>query len=273
MKIQYLGTGGSEGIPALMCTCDNCAKARKVGGRALRTRSQALVDDKLLIDFTADTLAHTHSCGIDLSGVTDCLVTHNHYDHFHPVDLANYRPTHIHTPQGWHITFYGSEAVGEEASKQLGNIDAFSFELMKEFVPVKVGDYAVTPLKAVHSANSGPLIYQISNGEKTMLYGTDTNYFHESVWEYWAKTKPYFNMVTLDCTNSCKPLTYVGHMGLAENIKVRERMIEMGIADKSTLFVCTHFSHNGITCIYEELVPVAEEKGFIISYDGMILYI
>lgn len=273
MKIQYLGTGGSEGIPALMCTCDNCVKARKTGGRALRTRAQALIDDKLLIDFTADTLAHTHFCGVDLSGVTDCLVTHNHYDHFHPVDLANYRPTHVHTPNGWHMTFYGSEQVGEEFSRQLGNIDAFSFTLMQELAPKQVGDYTVTPLKAIHSSKSGPLIYQISDGEKNVLYGTDTNYFHESVWEYWEMTKPYFSMVTLDCTNSCKPLTYVGHMGLAENIKVRERMMAMGGADENTVFVCTHFSHNGVTYIYDELAPIAENQGLTVSYDGMILNI
>ena len=273
MKIHYLGTGGSEGIPALMCTCDNCTRARQVGGRALRTRSQALVDGRLLVDFTADTLAHTHSCGVDLSRVTDCLVTHNHYDHFSPIDLANYRPQHIHTPKDWHMTFHGSEAVGEEFLRQLGNIDAFSFELMQTFVPKRVGDYTVTPLKAIHSAKSGPLIYQIYDGKKTLLYGTDTNYFHESVWDFWEKTKPYFNVVTLDCTNSCKPLTYVGHMGLAENIKVRERMLDMGIADENTLFVCTHFSHNGITCIYDDLVPIAEKQGFIISYDGMIINI
>ncbi len=270
MEIQYLGTGGSEGIPALMCCCENCVKARKIGGRSCRTRAQALIDGKLLIDFPPDTLAHSHFCNVDLSGVSDCLVTHSHYDHFSPIELENFRPTHIHTPKDWHITFHGSDIVGEAFARCLDQ-NIFSFDRAQEFVPKKVGCYTVTPLKAIHSAKSGPLIYQISDGKKTVLYGTDTNYFHESVWGYWEKTKPFFDLVTLDCTNACKPLTYVGHMGLAENIKVRERMIDMGIADENTVFVCTHISHNGINCLYDDLVPIAAETGFIVSYDGIIL--
>ena len=96
-------------------------------------------------------------------------------------------------------------------------------------MPKNVGGYTVTPLKATHDPKSGPLFYQISDGEKTVIYGNDTNYFDDSVWEYWEKTRPYFNMVSLDCTNACKPMTYIGHMGFEENKKVRAKMIEMGI--------------------------------------------
>lgn len=51
MKFQYFGTAAAEGWPALFCTCDNCRRAAKAGGRNLRTRSQAAVDDKLLSIF------------------------------------------------------------------------------------------------------------------------------------------------------------------------------------------------------------------------------
>lgn len=47
MKIKYLGTGAAEGIPALFCRCAICNEARKRGGRELRTRSQAIIDDKI----------------------------------------------------------------------------------------------------------------------------------------------------------------------------------------------------------------------------------
>ena len=55
MKFRFLGTCAAEGIPALWCRCDNCRRSRELGGRALRTRSQALIDDTLLIDFPSDT--------------------------------------------------------------------------------------------------------------------------------------------------------------------------------------------------------------------------
>ena len=87
MKFQYLGTAAAEGIPALLCGCEVCTRSRKLGGRAMRTRTQAIIDDKLLIDFPADTLLHTHIHNIDLLGVNNCLITHNHGDHLYVAEL------------------------------------------------------------------------------------------------------------------------------------------------------------------------------------------
>ncbi len=58
MKIRYLGTAAAEGIPAIFCDCEVCRKSRELGGRNFRTRSQAIIDDTLLIDFPSDTYAH-----------------------------------------------------------------------------------------------------------------------------------------------------------------------------------------------------------------------
>ena len=54
MKFQYLGTAAAEGIPALFCNCDICRTAARRGGKELRMRSGALVNDKLLIDLSPD---------------------------------------------------------------------------------------------------------------------------------------------------------------------------------------------------------------------------
>lgn len=51
MKIRYLGTAAAEGWPALFCSCPICTKARAEGGRNLRTRTQAILDGELLLDF------------------------------------------------------------------------------------------------------------------------------------------------------------------------------------------------------------------------------
>ena len=58
MKIKFLGTAAAEAMPAPFCVCENCKRAMKLGGRNIRTRSQALVDDALLIDFPCDTYFH-----------------------------------------------------------------------------------------------------------------------------------------------------------------------------------------------------------------------
>ena len=82
MKLKYLGTGAAEGVPSMFCQCANCKKSRALGGRNLRTRSQALVNDELLIDFNADSYWHFIQYNIDWERVCGCIITHSHPDHF-----------------------------------------------------------------------------------------------------------------------------------------------------------------------------------------------
>lgn len=51
MKINYLGTGAAERIPGIFCNCKLCKYAREKKGREIRTQTQLIIDDVLLIDF------------------------------------------------------------------------------------------------------------------------------------------------------------------------------------------------------------------------------
>lgn len=83
MKVKYLGTGAAEGIPALFCHCAICEQARVLGGKNIRTRAQALIDNELLVDFGPDTFFHTLKYNIRLADIEYCLITHNHDDHLY----------------------------------------------------------------------------------------------------------------------------------------------------------------------------------------------
>ena len=76
MKIRYLGTAAAEGFPAAFCNCSSCISARKNLKKELRTRSQLLVDEDLMIDFPPDSYCHAMRFGVDLSAVRYLLVTH-----------------------------------------------------------------------------------------------------------------------------------------------------------------------------------------------------
>lgn len=274
MKFQFLGTAAAEGIPALWCRCDACRRSRELGGRAIRTRSQALIDDTLLIDFPADTYKHFLDNRLDLTNVSACLITHSHSDHLYPKDLATLMPGFSHTQDGYHLSVYGSDKVGEAISDQMSRLEKTglaSFTEVKAFAPFAVGRYTVTALTAIHDPGAGPLYYMITDGEKTVLYAHDTHFFHDDVWAYFKEQGVHFDLVSLDCTNACLPLNYIGHMGLAENVQVKERMRSEGMADENTVFVSNHFSHNGISVVYDDFVLAAAKEGFRVSYDGMIL--
>lgn len=273
MKFQYLGTAAAEGIPALFCNCENCRRSRAAGGRALRTRSQALIDGTLLIDFPADTYAHVLRHNVDLLAVTDCLVTHTHSDHLYPADLEMLKPGFAYVQQGYRLTFHGSAQVGEALCPMLDGpltqSGRASFSEAKPFEPFSAGAYSVTALPALHDARSGPLFYQISDGEKTVLYAHDTNYFSDEVWAYFERERPHLDLVSLDCTNACRPMDYIGHMSLAENVRVRDRLLSLGCAGADTVFIANHFSHNGLSVFYDDFVPAAAREGFLVSHDGM----
>ena len=89
MKLQYWGTAASEGIPAIFCECEVCRRSRALGGRNIRTRSQAMIDDTLLIDAGADTYMHSLRYGFELARTSYVLVTHAHPDHFYFKEFLN----------------------------------------------------------------------------------------------------------------------------------------------------------------------------------------
>src|SRR5450759_3362266 len=109
MKFKYLGTAAAEGWPAMFCTCDHCMRAKTVGGRNIRTRSQAIIDDKLLIDFPADTYLHVLYQGLDLTKVSSCIITHDHSDHLYPADFEMRRKGFAYLPSESPLTIYGTE--------------------------------------------------------------------------------------------------------------------------------------------------------------------
>ena len=272
MKIKYLGTAAAEGIPAIFCQCETCKKARKNKGRDIRTRSQALVDNKILIDFNADTYMHVLDYDIDLSEIEHCIITHAHADHLYPEDF-NMRGSNFarFTDVCKVLNVYGSKTV-TDSCRNICTVDEaiVAFHTVDAFKSFIVGEYTITPLPALHAEKTGPLMYMIEKDGQILLYAHDTNYFSEEVWEYFEKCSLKFSLVSLDCTEANLPeMPYIGHMNLKDNVKVRKKLIEIGAADKHTVFVSNHFSHNGIGVLYDEFSLKAEKEGFLTSYDGM----
>ncbi len=274
MKITFYGTAAAEAMPALYCYCDHCERARKAGGRNIRTRSQALVNDDLLIDMPPDTYMHVINYGLDLRGIYQVLITHCHEDHLYPLEFCNLGIPFAHRkPDAEQVQIYISEKSSPvlvetlEKAKIAG--DEAQHHIVKAFEPFEAGRYTVTPLLANHAMKLDPLIYVISDGEKTMLYGNDTGWFLPETWEYIEKNKIHFDFVSLDCTCTCDEIPYANnHMNLLTCANTKKKMLEIGCADENTVFCLHHFSHNG-GYTYDELVPVAAELGFLVSYDSM----
>ena len=110
MEIQYLGIAAAEGLPALFCSCEICQKARNTKGKELRTRTQSIIDGKLLIDFPPDSYMHALNYSLNMGKIQHLLITHSHMDHFFPVELIHRHEHFGHNAEGI-LHVYGNEAV------------------------------------------------------------------------------------------------------------------------------------------------------------------
>lgn len=274
MKLQYLGTAAAEGVPAPFCACETCRRSRALAGRSIRSRSQAIVDDTLLIDFPCDTLYHVNRHRLDMLSVHHCLITHTHRDHLYPEEIKNFYKGYTHPPENAPpFTFYGSEDTRASLSAVVESSDGrVRFQELKAFETVSINGYAVTPLKAAHGT-AHPYIYRIAHGTSALLYAHDTDDFPEETWEYLRRRRPFFSFVSLDCTEgSHEKMPYRGaHMSLGVNRLCRDKLRREGLIDSRTPVCLNHFSHNGKDAVYEDFRPIAERDGFLTAYDGMIV--
>lgn len=58
------------------------------------------------------------------------------------------------------------------------------------------------------------------------------------------------------------------HMSVDYMLKTKEHMLSKGIADKETIFVATHFSHNG-GLLHEELINKLQPENIQVAFDGL----
>ncbi|MCL2813841.1 MAG: MBL fold metallo-hydrolase [Oscillospiraceae bacterium] len=272
MEFRYFGTGAAECWPALFCSCDNCKRAAAAGGRNIRTRSQAAVNGDLLIDLPPDTYFHVIRNGLELTKIKYILFTHSHEDHFYLYDLHRTYPPYAHGEKSGRIekiNIYGNKSINAHAEKFENYGDILEFFEIRAFEKFKAGSYSVTPLKADHDSSQDCFIYMIEDEKSKILYAHDTGYFPEETWDYLKAEAggKKFDFVSLDATYGHLD-SRRGHMGIDAGNELKGRLIEIKAAAPGTVFCFNHFSHNG-KYIYDELAPIAEKMGFLVSYDGM----
>lgn len=271
MRIRYLGTAAAEGWPGIFCRCPYCKQAKALGGKNIRTRSQAIIDDRLLVDFPPDSYMHMLHGNIDLPNIRSILITHTHADHLLLSDLA-YRSKWFANDVDDVLTLYGNDTLAEKfsgvAAEAYGDEQLSSRLTCREiapYAPVCIEGYTVTPLLASHNKRERCYIYLIEKDGGALLYGNDTGYFPDATWAYLEGKR--LTMVSLDCTCLARKEGR-NHMGFEDVLMVKQRLLDMGSATDDTVFIITHFSHNG-QMMHEEIVEKMSPYGILVAYDGM----
>ena len=273
MQFKFLGTAAAEGFPAVYCECEYCMEARRRMGKNVRTRSQSLINDDLLIDYPADIYLHVLQNNLKLYKVKYLLITHWHSDHFCPEELNLRGGCFAPTISGKMIIIGSSETYEkyvEFTAKSMPNIvrKDIEFKVIEPFESVKLGVYDITALPARHGNLKG-FIYHIKSDGKDVLYAHDTGYFYDSVIEYIRQNRIKFNFITFDCTNiGISVPDDSGHMGLENISRLKKVLKECGAIDGETVLFINHFSHNA-NPLHEELCEEAAKFGLRVAYDGL----
>lgn len=273
MKIKFLGTGAAEGFPAVFCSCQNCINARKLGEKEFRTRTQVLIDDALSIDFPPEAYAHSLRFGVDLSALQYVLVTHSHMDHFYAHDfiLRGYKYARLNQDV---LNIYGNSEVGkvfDECCRREMKAEVAPHLLFNEIKPYQnfhVGEYKVLTVPAQHSVSEQALLFYVEKGGRGYLHLHDTGRICDEAFEFLKYNGAKASAVCFDCTFLEGSQGAVSrHMGLPDNIAVREQLLSYGIIDENTQIILSHFSHN-CNPTRAHLAEVESKYGFTAAYDG-----
>src|SRR5690554_7912227 len=109
MKVQFLGTGTSTGVPQIGCRCEVC-NSNDFRDKQLRSSVRIEVDGKvLLIDCTPD--FRQQMMNIPFVKIDGILFTHEHYDHVGGID--DLRPFSSFGPVELYMEHHLEQAVRE----------------------------------------------------------------------------------------------------------------------------------------------------------------
>lgn len=282
MIITFLGTAAANAYPEAFCRCDNCEQARTLGGKSLRKRSAALINDDLLIDLGPDIMTASNLHSRPLSGVRYCLQTHAHADHLDTSHFLSRSPGYgvIGAPR---MHFYASSGTMRLAAQLLErdctpasfldpdvgehlNLELHWIEALQSFT---FGHYQVTAFPANHDPTVDPLLYAVHADGRSIFYGTDTATLPEETWQGFHRSKFQFDIAILDHTyGPDEPGS--DHLSAHQFIEHVVRMREEGLlADNARVFA-THIAHEG-NPVHPKLTDFAKQHGYEIAYDGLTI--
>jgi len=267
MKLHLLGTGGADGIPSFFGRGELSDFAREHGGKDIRTRSGAVVDDVLKIDFGPDTYAQAAAQGLSPADWKWIVVTHSHYDHFDPGQLQYCLPPFVPSA-ACAPEVLGNNTALQALSRAFSDSGSIATRCIESFAAVTVGDFTITPISAYHKLDEDSFNLIVESHGKHMLYATDTGVYQQATWDFISGRR--FDCVVIEATDGFSPSDYWGHLSCDEVVGMIAQMRKLGCVDANTRVLTTHHAASG-GATHSQLEEFFAPHGIIVGYDGLTL--
>lgn len=252
MKITFLGTGTSHGVPMIGCDCSTCRSADPRDRRLrpslyLQTASGGAVLVDAGPDLRAQALAH------DIRRVEAILFTHGHADHILGLDEVR----RFNALQGRSIPCYGDartlddirttfKYVFDPATPKGGGVP--KLELIEVDAPFTVGGDRFVPVPIFHGKR--PILgYRLG----AFAYLTDCSRIPDESW-------PLLEGLDLLVLDALRERPHPTHFTVAEAIEATRR-----IAPRRALF--THMCHD----LAHEPTCARLPEGMALAHDGLVV--
>lgn len=280
MKITVLGSGGFA-YPLVFCNCNNCKKAKALGGKNIRKRASILINDELLIDLTPDCQTAINMYKKDMSNVKYLLQTHTHLDHFdiNHFTTLDYKYSSIKKD---YLTLLCSKLCLEDIQKKVSQYDKMNLfdndylnkiklktKTVNHGEEIKIDTYTIKAIYTSHDENIGAQLYLIKQNGKTLLYATDTPPITQTTLKELKGEK--IDCLFLDESFGLQEYTY-SHLNIKAFDSYVKTLKQNNILNNSCLIYATHITHDG-NPPHEELKKILNKYNYSPAYDGLELEI
>jgi phosphoribosyl 1,2-cyclic phosphate phosphodiesterase len=252
LRLTFLGTGTSQGVPMIRCNCTVC---RSTDPRDNRTRASIYLETPegaYVVDTGAD--FRTQCLRENIWQVDAVIMTHAHTDHVMGFDDLR----RFASPRGGRMPVYASA----ETMADLARVFAFAFETEIPWPgylkpephiisgPFSLGETRIAPLPVPHGSSEtyGYLFSQ--NDAKLLAYLSDCSAVPDQI----ARQIQGVQLLVIDALRH-KP--HPTHLSIEQALEVTQR-----VQPARTLF--THISHELPQSAESELPPNVG-----IAYDGL----